>query len=77
MTTCRFSETSTLRWGETVWENHECCFISSSDRSSSRRTVIASGNRVLVGADGAVVEVTSYRAFWPLAQRSAFQICHI
>ena len=25
--------------------------------------MIASGNRVLVGADGAVVEVTSYRAF--------------
>ena len=49
-----------------MWENHECCFISSSDRSSSRRTVIASGNRVLVGADGAVVEVTSCRAFWPL-----------
>ena len=44
-------------------ENHECCFISSSDRFSSRRTVIASGNRVLVGADGAVVEVTSYRVF--------------
>lgn len=52
-----------------MWENHECCFISSSDRSSSRRTVIASGNRVPVGADGVVVEVTSYRAFWPLAQR--------
>ena len=35
-------------------------------RPGSEETVIAAGNRVLVGADGAVVEVTSYRAFWPL-----------
>ena len=61
MTTCRFSETSTLRRSDIFGITSAVLA-----RPGSKETVIAAGNRALVGADGVVVEVTSCRAFWPL-----------